>query len=87
MFLWSTESLLANQFEERLTFSLLVGLVHEHTVDLFDEVTRQFDVHVLLSNPETQTPCEDIKGRRRRGCRPTRDSPGEAVLDVIQEAL
>lgn len=36
-----------------LTFSLFVGLAHKHTVNLFDEMTRQLDVHVLLSNPGT----------------------------------
>lgn len=36
-----------------LTFSLFVGLTHKHTMNFFDEVTRQLDVHVLLSDPVT----------------------------------
>lgn len=39
----------------RLTFSLFVGFTHKHTMNFFDEVTRQLDVHVLLSNPGTHS--------------------------------
>lgn len=52
-----------------LTFSLLVDLTDKHTVNLLYELTRQFDVHVLLSHPETrrdtpsQTGPEDMSMR------------------------
>lgn len=37
------------------TFSVVVGITHKNTVDFFDEVSGQFDVHILLPHPSTQT--------------------------------